>query len=162
MKLRVARPDDAAAIGDVLRASYGSLYRGWYRDDVLDAALPAMTRANPRLITSGRYFVVEIAGRIISCGGWSFENPLGPTTPKTGHLRHFATHPDYLSRGAAGAILKRAVNEADGKGLAAMEVLSSLTAEAFYASHGFSQVAVVNAPMGPARFACMLMRRGIR
>jgi hypothetical protein len=44
--LRVATPDDARKVSDVLAASYSTLYRGWYRDDVLAAALPAMTRAN--------------------------------------------------------------------------------------------------------------------
>lgn len=157
--LRVAGPDDARAVAAVLAASYGALYRGWYRDEILEQALPAMTRANPRLLASGSYFVVEIEGRVISCGGWSRETPVGPSTPRLAHIRHFATHPDYLRRGAAGALLGRCLKEAPADGAREIEVLSSLPAEAFYAGHGFAPVAVVHAPMGGAAFACIQMRR---
>ena len=157
--LRVARPDDAAAVGAVLRASYGTFYRGWYRDDILDRALPAMTRANPALLASGTYYIAEIDGRVVSCGGWSRDKMGGPSTPGLFHIRHFATHPDYVRRGIAGAILKRALGEAAAGGAREIEVLSSLPAEPFYAGHGFRPMAVVHAPMGGAAFACMLMRR---
>lgn len=159
LELRVAGPADAAAVGDVLAASYGALYRGWYRDDALDRALPAMTRANPALLASGRYFLVEEAGAAISCGGWSFEKLGGPPTSRLAHVRHFATRPDHLGRGAASLIIQRCFEEARAAGAVEMEALSSLAAEAFYAGHGFRPLAQVNVPMAGAAFACVLMRR---
>jgi GNAT superfamily N-acetyltransferase len=161
LALRVARPEDADAVSEALRASYGALYRGWYRDDVLALALPAMTRANPRLLASGRYFVVEAGGRVISCGGWSHDNPSGVSLGHVGHIRHFATHPDYLNRGAASAIMARCLSEAKAAGLSAMEVVSSLAAEAFYAGRGFRPLGVIIAPMGGAEFACVRMGLGL-
>ena len=158
--LRVAQPDDASAISAVLLASYSTLYRGWYTDDVLEIALPAMTRANPLLIASGRYFVAEIAGRIVSCGGWSAEKPGGGgAIPRLAHIRHFATDPDHLNRGCGGAILRRCLAEAAEAGFAEMETISSLTAEAFYARHGFRQVSVVRQAIRRVSFACVMMRR---
>ncbi|MFN3960053.1 MAG: GNAT family N-acetyltransferase [Parvularculaceae bacterium] len=159
--LRVATPDDARKVSDVLTASYSALYRGWYRDDVLALALPAMTRANPRLLASGRYFLCEREGRPAACGGWSLEAPHGAAEPGRGHLRHFGTHPDHLGRGLACAIVERSLAEARAAGAREMEVLSSLTAEAFYAGRGFKTLSAAAIAIGGVSFACMLMRRGL-
>lgn len=159
LTLRVADPADAGVVASILAASYGPLYRGWYRDDVLDKALPAMTRANPVLLASGRYFIVEEEGAGISCGGWSFDKPNAKPTPRLAHVRHFATRADRLGRGAASLIISRCFEEARLAGAVEIEALSSLSAEAFYAGHGFKPMAVVHAPMGGAAFACVLMRR---
>lgn len=159
LKLRVATLDDADAVSRVLARSYGVLYRGWYRDDVLDAALPAMTRANPALLSSGRYFIVEADGAARACGGWSAGAPGGGAAPGLAHVRHFATDPDYLNRGFGGAMLSRAIDEAGAAGFAEIECVSSLAAEAFYARHGFRQIEMVRQPMGGGEFACVRMRR---
>jgi len=157
--MRVAASGDARAISDVLAASYSTLYRGWYRDDVLAAALPAMSRARPELLASGRYFVCERSGRVVSCGGWSLADPRGGAAIEIGHIRHFGTHPDHLGMGCAGAIIERCFDEARASGVTEMECLSSLTAEAFYAGRGFRPVAPTSVTIGGAAFACMLMRK---
>ncbi|NWG72437.1 MAG: GNAT family N-acetyltransferase [Parvularculaceae bacterium] len=159
ISIRPATLADARAVSDVLAASYSLFYRGWYRDDILDRALPAMTRANPALLASGTYYVAETGGRIVSCGGWSREKVGGAATPGLFHIRHFATHPDFVRRGAAGAVIERCLAEAEAAGAHEMEALSSLPAEAFYAGHGFRTQAAVHVPMAGAAFACMLMRR---
>ncbi len=159
LNLRVASPDDATPVSRVLAASYSVLYRGWYQDEVLAAALPAMTRANPRLLSSDRYFVCEIGGRIVACGGWSAEKPGGGLVPRLAHIRHFATDPDFINQGCGAAMIGRCFAEAKSAGFAEIESISSLTAEAFYARHGFRQVSMVRQPMGGVTFACVLMRR---
>lgn len=159
--LRIATPDDARKVSDVLGASYSRLYRGWYRDDVLAASLPAMTRANPQLLASGRYFLCERKNMAVACGGWSLAPPQGGAEAGRGHLRHFGTHPDHLGIGCASAIAERCFDEARAAGCSEMEVLSSLTAEAFYAGRGFRTVSAAAATIGGVPFACMLMRRGL-
>lgn len=157
--LRAARPDDAAALDDVLYASYSTVLRGWYRDETLDIAAKAMGRANPALLSSGRYFLAEIGGRAVACGGWSREAPgRGGVIPRLAHVRHFATHPDYLGRGLGGAILARSIGEAKDDGAVEMEAISTLAAEAFYAHHGFRRMADRIMTMGGAPFAAVLMR----
>lgn len=159
--IRTARPADAPAVSRVLHDCYSSLYRGWYTDEALEAALPAMTRANPSLLASGRYYVAEEDGRIVACGGWSAQGPNGGGAPHLAHARHFATEPRSVNRGHGGAILARALAEASTEGFAEMEVVASLAAEAFYARHGFLQIAMVRQPMGGVGFACVLMRRNL-
>src|SRR3990167_2943868 len=158
IRIRIARAEDASEVSHVLLRSYDTLYRGWYRQDVLALALPQLTRANPTLLSSGRYFVGIADNQIVACGGWS---GAPPTRGRDGppHLRHFATDPRYLGRGFGGAIVVRSLDEARRVGFSLMEVISSLTAEAFYARHGFVPVAQVRQRMGGVDFDCVLMRR---
>jgi len=152
--VRIATPEDASQICGVLARSYSTLYRGWYRDDILAKALPAMTRANPRLLASGRYFIAECEDCAVACGGWSHD-------ATRAHVRHFATDPQFLNQGCASALLRRSMNEARKSGFSEMESVSSLAAEAFYAHHGFKPLSIVKTPMGGASFSCVLMRRTI-
>jgi GNAT superfamily N-acetyltransferase len=74
----------------------------------LSAALPLMTRANPTLLQSGTYYLSETQdGTIIGCGGWTFERPGGgEVVPGLVHIRHFATHPDWIGRGIGTALVR--------------------------------------------------------
>lgn len=74
--LRPAGLEDGGALDKLLFASYGDLLKGWYAEDLLAKALPLMTRSNPRLLESGTdYVAVQNDGRLIGCGGWTFERP---------------------------------------------------------------------------------------
>ena len=89
--------------GAVLCASYPALMAGVYAAELLARTLPAMTRPNPKLLGSGRYYLVEApTGECLGCGGWSDHPPGGlETNPLRAHIRHFATHPDWTRRGVA-------------------------------------------------------------
>lgn len=138
--IRVATADDAAKVSAVLASSYAALYPDWYPTDVLAAALPTMTTARPELLTSGRYYLAEMITGPIACGGWSIERP-GAAHGERGvaYVRHFATDPNYLRRGVAGAILEYSIRQARAAGSAEMECDSSLPAERFYAAYGFQR-----------------------
>ena len=154
-----ARPEDADAVSDLLARSYGGLFNDWYDAPTLTAALPIMTRANPALLASDGWFVVEEAGKLIGCGGWSKEEPeTGAIVPGEGHGRHFATDPEHLRRGVGRSIWDASVAQAKAQGVSRMIVYSSLPAESFYASLGFRPVKArfVNLP-GGVRFASVEM-----
>ncbi|GGK32150.1 GNAT family N-acetyltransferase [Salinarimonas ramus] len=163
LRIRPATPADAEAVSAVLAASYGRLFAGWYAPDTLAAALPLMTRANPALLESGTYHVAQGEdGRIVACGGWTQSAPGGAESPPgTGHVRHVATHPDALRRGAARLLVETALAEARARGLERMECLSTLPAEAFYARMGFRALAHVTVPIGPLGFASVRMTRDL-
>jgi hypothetical protein len=77
-RIRTARQDDLTAIERVLAASYPVLMAGAYEPALLARALPMMTKAQPRLVGSGTYYVAEAEGEIVGCGGWSPEAPDRP------------------------------------------------------------------------------------
>ena len=162
MRLRTASLDDAAAIGAVLTASYSLLMRGAYPDDLLESALPRITRANPDLLRSGRYHLAESEdGAAMGCGGWS-DRPPGSGPDGHAHIRHFATHPDWTGQGVGRAIYRRCEEEAAAAGFGGFICFSSLNGEPFYAALGFRRVREIRVPMGPGlRFPSVLMVKGI-
>jgi GNAT superfamily N-acetyltransferase len=150
-----------------------------YDADLLQRALPLMCRANPSLLTSSTWYVVEDpldATTLIGCGGWTPHSPLQDDVP---HLRHFATHPNYARRGVGRAIWDRSwmdwmnyhahnmetegerrPNETWARTRPDMEVLSTYSAVPFYKSLGFVSVQDMFVPLSDeCQFPCVLMRR---
>jgi len=161
--IRIARHSDADAVGGVLLASYSNLLAGHYDRDLLDIALPFMTRANPTLLCSGTYYVAESsAGRLVGCGGWSRERPgSGDTVEGEGHVRHFATHPECLGRGIGRSLLARCFMDAQPL-IRTLHCFSTLTAQPFYRACGFETVGPIDVPMGPTlKFPAILMKRDL-
>ena len=149
--LRAATPGDGSAVSALLEASYPQLLAPDYDPRLLAAALPLMTKANPRLLASRTYYVAETGGdAVVGCGGWTVEAPGGgESRPGIGHIRHFAIHPGWTRRGIGRALLDRCVEEARVQGVRNLECFSTLTAEAFYRAAGFVTVGPVDVPMSP-------------
>ena len=148
--LRVARQTDADAVTAVLASAYPGLMAPDYDPAVLVLTLPAMTVANPALLASGTYYVQEApGGRIVSCGGWTHDEP-GTKKLENGvaHVRHFGTHVDWIRKGFGSAIFERCKQEALAAGVHTFKCFSSLGAETFYASLGFRAVERIDLTIG--------------
>ncbi len=147
--LRVATPDDEAVLTALISLAYGALDRRAYGGRSLEAALPLMSRANPKLLSGRTYYVAEIAGVPVGCGGWSFRAPgTGETAEGIAHIRHFATHLGHARKGIARLLLDHCLNEAAHAGAVAMRAQATLPAEPFYASAGFRRIGDVQAQLG--------------
>jgi N-acetylglutamate synthase-like GNAT family acetyltransferase len=145
--LRVATPDDAAQVSALLDRSYGTIWVGHYDPDLIATVRPFVTRANPKLLASGTYFLAEAPdGLAVGCGGWTHEAP-GTAALEDGvaHIRHFATDPDWLRLGIAAAMLRRCMAEAKASGAVTLFADSALCAEGFYGAFGFE----VQGPTAP-------------
>lgn len=163
-KIRTARPEDAEAVTGLLEACYPTLFAAGYEPQILSPALPRMTKANPRLLASGNFFVAENeSGAIVGCGGWSKEQPGSNDHHESeGHIRHFATHPDWLRRGIARAIIDRSIDQARAAGISRLECYSSLVAVRFYEAVGFEVIGPWTVELGPGvTLPGCLMRREI-
>ncbi|GIL01932.1 MAG: acetyltransferase [Alphaproteobacteria bacterium] len=162
--IRVTSPADAEAVTALLTASYPVLMATAYDEAVLGAALPAMTRSNPALLSSGTFYVAEQDdGELAGCGGWTRERPgTGEVVPGLGHVRHFATRPEWIGRGVGRALYRRCEEDARAAGVSRFECYASLNAEGFYQALGFATVARIDIPMGArTAFPAMLMRRDL-
>lgn len=149
MHLRSATAEDAPQITALLQRSYPVLMASAYETTVLAAALPLMTRANPALLATGTYYVVETQGKIVGAGGWTREKPGGGGFDgETGHIRHFATEPDHLRQGIGRALVERCLADARDAGLSQMECFASLNAVAFYAASGFEALGPLEIRIG--------------
>ncbi len=148
--IRLAENDDAAAVTAVLKASYPKLMASAYDPQLLQRALPFITRAHPILLASGTYYVAQAESALVGCGGWSFEKP--GTEEKTigvGHVRHFATSAAWVGLGIARSIYASCQEQARAAGVTRFECYSTLNGELFYAALGFTRMEQIELPMGP-------------
>lgn len=149
MQVRTATEHDFAGIDALLAASYTQLMASAYGAAVLSVALPAMTKAQPKLIASQRFYVVQNGADIVGCGGWSLETPgSGERIDGLAHIRHFASDPNTLGRGIGRVLFERCASDARAAGLVKLQALSSLNAEPFYARMGLQSLRRIEIPMG--------------
>ncbi|MDZ7829723.1 MAG: GNAT family N-acetyltransferase [Halofilum sp. (in: g-proteobacteria)] len=83
---------------------------------------------------------------------------LGEIESTLGHVRHFATHPDWTGRGIGRAIHERSRDQALAAGILRFACYASLNAVPFYAALGFRPVRRVEVPIAHnIAFPAMLM-----
>jgi GNAT superfamily N-acetyltransferase len=164
MRLRVATLEDSDAVASVLGPSYRQLMAAAYPPDLLERTLPAITRPNPALLSSGLYYLVESEnGEPAGCGGWSVDPPGGwERHPDRAHIRHFATHPAWIRRGIGRLLFDRCAEDAWAAGFTLFEAWSSLNGQPFYASLGFRPLEQIATRMpGGIDFPAIRMERAI-
>ncbi|MEL7527485.1 MAG: GNAT family N-acetyltransferase [Pseudomonadota bacterium] len=140
--VRTSIEADTEAVTALLQKSYAVLLRDAYAADVLEAALPLITKARPELMVSGSYYVAEDdEGGIIGAGGWTKHSPTGQDeTADNGNIRHFGTDPEHTGKGIGRSLMARCVSDALNAGLAEFNCYSTLNGEAFYRACGFRSV----------------------
>lgn len=140
--VRIAVPEDTASVGEVLAVSFPKLLLAGYDPILLSKALPLLIRPQPQLLASGRYYVAESgSGRMVGCGGWSKERPdTREASSDEAHLRHFATHPDWLRCGVGRALLSRCFKAARAEGVRTLMCYSTFVAVEFYRAAGFIEL----------------------
>ena len=148
--IRAATPEDESLLSDLLESAYGELANGQYDSVALAAVLPLMSRANPKLLASGTYYIAYAGDQAAGCGGWTREKPgSGEIVEGVAHIRHFATHPAHLRKGVARLLLEHCLAEARSAGIQVMMSQSTLPAEQFYAAAGFRRIGAITVEMGP-------------
>ena len=163
--VRVSTLSDADAVSAVLAASYSTLLTSHYEKTLLDRALPFMTKANPKLLASGTYYVAQsIRDGIVGCGGWTPEHPeTGDVLKEEAHIRHFATHPNWTRRRVAQSIMERCCMDSKAQGIDKLLCYSTLAAESFYRASGFIPIATLDVLMGAkVSFKTVMMQREFR
>ena len=160
--LRVARPEDHAAIDRLLSRAYPALLAADYERTLLNDIMPFLARANPRLLTSGSYYVAEDSkGQLLGAGGWSWMGAQGGVGPiDMAHIRHVVTHQDHTRRGIGGMLMRHALEQARAAGARLFNCQSTLTAAPFYSALGFETVGEIAIHLCPGlSFPAVHMRR---
>ena len=162
--LRTTNAGDLPAIDALLAASYPVLLKPDYPPSVLVTCLPLISRAQPNLLRSGTYYMVEDSdGRALAAGGWTHQAPQAGVGPRdVGHIRHVVTHPDAVRRGLARKLMERSFAIARKSGIRWMMCQSTRTAEPFYASLGFQRRGEIEIMLRPGSgFPAVEMIRGL-
>ena len=144
--------EDREAMQQLIAASARLLSRQHYNDAQIEAAIATVFGVDTTLIEDGTYFVAEIDGVFVGCGGWSRRKTLfggdqyssrdvGYIDPQSepAKIRAFFIHPDHARKGIARAILARCEEEARAYGFRELELAATLPGIEFYKSCGFSE-----------------------
>lgn len=173
LTIRLATPDDVPVITAIMDAAIGELQKGF-----LDPAQIESSRAimglDRQLVEDGTYFVVELDGVAVGCGGWSRRatlyggdhsagrdaSLLDPAT-QPAKVRAMYTHPQYTRRGVGRLVLHRCEEAARAEGFTTLDLMSTLSGEPLYRAAGFEPVERVEDPAGGTPVPLIRMRKPI-
>lgn len=151
--LRRAEPSDAAAIEALMRSSILDLFPRYYDERQTASCAVHVAHVDMTLIEDGTFFVLEVDGEIVACGGWSRRGKLytGSSSaegddrlldPRTepAHVRAMFVRSDWTRRGLARAIFDASRQAALEEGFRSLDLMATLPGVPFYRSCGFREV----------------------
>jgi GNAT superfamily N-acetyltransferase len=157
--LRLATLDDAPALEALIPRSVRVLQAKDYTPSQLEAAIGPVFGLDRALVEDGTYFVAEIEGRIVGCGGWSRRATLfGVHTAirndaylrpgiDPAKIRAFFIDPDYSRRGIGSLILEASERAAAAAGFTQIELAATLTGIPLYERHGYRPLQRFETPL---------------
>jgi GNAT superfamily N-acetyltransferase len=151
--LRVGRLDEADAIDELMKTSTRDLFPSAYDEAQTEASIRYIASVDRTLLADGTYFVFEIDGELVACGGWSRRDKLytgsGDGTadaqlldPRTepARVRAMFTRADWTRRGLGRRILETCETAAKAEGFAMLALVSTLPGLPLYLACGFVSV----------------------
>ncbi len=170
---RIATPDDAPALAEVMAAAIAELQKGFLDPAQIESSRTIMG-LDRQLLIDGTYFVVEDAGRIAGCGGWSRRATLygGDHTPgrdaalldpatEPARVRAMYTHPDFARRGVGRLILQLCEAAARAEGFRRVELMATLSGRALYSQCGYEDIEAIEDARGGAAVPLVRMGKAI-
>jgi N-acetylglutamate synthase-like GNAT family acetyltransferase len=172
---RAAAEADIPAIAELIPLSVRGLQGAFYSKAQMEAAIGEVFGVDRQLVRDGTYFVVEDAGRLVGCGGWSKRRSIHGSDsarvgtdpeidPKTepARIRAFYVHPDWARRGIGRSIMEACESAVVAAGFSEVTISSTLAGEALYASFGYAPVSHYEIPLADGLgLPCVGMRRSL-
>lgn len=159
--LRRATATDHAAIQALIARSIRQLGAADYSSEQIEAALQGAFGLDTQLIADGTYFVVEMDGRMVGCGGWSYRRTLFGSDARAGRdagtldppgdaakIRAFFVDPAAARRGIGSALLEHCEAEARRHGFRRTELMATLPGVRLYRARGYIARPKVLHPIG--------------
>src|SRR5262245_24082289 len=174
--LRVAGPADAAAIEVLMKESGAALFPAGYDQRQSESAVRYVAEVDRMLLDDGTYFVCEVDGEPVACGGWSRRDKfytgsgdgagdarlLDPAT-EPARVRAMFTRSDWTRRGLGRRILEACEAAAKEEGFRRLALGATMSGLPLYLAYGFEPLEEfdVTMPDGVA-IRCMAMEKPIR
>lgn len=151
--LRLARWSDVAALNELIPLSARGLRGAYYRPAQVEGALGTVFGVDTQLIRDETYYVAELDGELVGCGGWSRrktlfgadrgkkeEDALLDPSVDSARIRAFFIHPDHARRGIGTAIMTASESAAIVAGFKRIEIVATLPGEPLYARFGYIEL----------------------
>ncbi len=172
MTIRPATMNEVPEMEQLIAASVRALSVGYYSSEQIESALIHVFGVDTQLIADGTYFVAELDGQLVGCGGWSKrktlfggdqakageDNLLDPTTDPA-RIRAFFIHPGFARRGIGKQIIEACENAAQNAGFRRLEMAATLPGEPLYQAVGYEVIARFDLPF-PNGVSLPLVRMG--
>lgn len=157
--LRDARRDDVPRIAALMRASVIAVFPRFHDARETEAAARYLTEPDTVLIDDGTYYVHEVDGELVACGGWSRRDKLytgsgaassddrllDPAT-EPARVRAMFVRSDWTRRGLGRAILDRSAQAARDAGFRTLTLMATMPGVPLYRSFGFRDVRPADVP----------------
>jgi GNAT superfamily N-acetyltransferase len=150
LALRKATPADIPRIEALIARSARGLSGADYRPEQIEGALRGAFGVDTQLLADRCYFVAEVDGRLVGCGGWSFRSTMfggdahtgrdsSPLDPRTqaARIRAFFVDPAGARRGIGSLLLDRCEQEARAHGFTQVELMATLPGVKLYSARGY-------------------------
>lgn len=152
LTLRLATEADLPALRDLMARSIGELQKEFLDPAQLAASFEVMG-LDTQLVADRTYFVVEEAGALAGCGGWSRRATLFGGDHSAGRdaalldpaqdaarIRAMYTSPDFVRRGVGRLILAACEAAARSEGFSRAEMAATLAGEPLYRACGYEVI----------------------
>jgi L-amino acid N-acyltransferase YncA len=152
-RFRQATPADVPAISALIESSVRGLSEPFYTRQQIDSALRHLFGPDTQLIADGTYFVADVGGEVIACGGWSRrrtlhggdqakqgDDPLIDPRVEPARIRAFFVHPAWARKGIGRLMFHECSTAARAAGFTDVELTATLPGEPLYATLGFTVV----------------------
>ncbi|HTS52490.1 MAG TPA: GNAT family N-acetyltransferase, partial [Burkholderiales bacterium] len=150
IRLRRAQRTDVPALRALIARSGRELSAPYYTAAQASAITLHVFGVDSQLIEDQTYFVLEDAGTIVACGGWSKRrtlfggdqvktavDPLLDPSMEPARVRAFFVDPTMARRGLGRRLMNECIKEATAAGFHALELVSTLPGEPLYVASGF-------------------------
>src|SRR3954451_15486424 len=150
--MRAAVASDAPQIAALVEASIRAIFPANYTPEQVESSVVYIGHLDMQLVEDGTYFVHDVDGEIVACGGWSRRNKLfaGPgdaadddrlLDPATepARVRAMFVRGDWTRRGLGRAILEACEDAARSEGFTQFVLGATLPGFPLYRSFGFQE-----------------------
>jgi GNAT superfamily N-acetyltransferase len=152
-RLRLAERQDQDAIDYLMKGSTRDLFPAFYDEHQTASSVIHIAHVDPMLIDDRTYFVVEVAGALVACGGWSKRDKLytgssdqegkarllDPAT-EPARVRAMFVRGDWTRRGLGTRILEACEAAARDAGFQTLALMATLPGFLLYERYGFHEV----------------------
>ncbi|MCL6739890.1 GNAT family N-acetyltransferase [Sphingomonas sp. RB56-2] len=172
---RLAIPDDLPALRALMTRAIERLQDDFLSPEQVRASHKVMG-LDTQLVLDGTYFVVELDGRIVGSGGWSWRATLyggddsivtrepvalDPATDAA-KIRAMYTDPDFARRGIGSTVLRLCEEAARKAGFARAEMMATMAGEPLYRAFGYLPVEpVLSAPIDGVQVPLLRMEKAL-
>ena len=171
-QIRPATMSEIPTLEALIAASVRGLSIGYYSPTQIESALVHVFGVDTQLIADGTYFIAELDGQIVGCGGWSKrktlfggdqakeaeDNLLDPNTDAA-RIRAFFIHPDFARRGIGKLLIEACETAAKNAGFHHLEMGATLPGEPMYRAVGYEVIERFDLPF-PDGVVLPLVRMG--